>query len=210
LTKQLPAVDLRPQHKTGSQSQVEIPLPAGPGAGVALRPFCLGIPFRLFSLSRSCLLHGMFFVYFLFVVIAKEIVDIVGMSKRLQVACGFFQHFDENEKRQLIEGACVRGMILRGNRDSLAGVYQTIPLGRIAAGAGRQNQAEALFGRQVAVVFSDGVRVHRSLSFLPSSTASKVCKRWSRTLTSMARSRASASVAVRRDLSPAGSSAASS
>src|SRR5262249_35196619 len=108
-----------------------------------------------------------------------------------------------------IEGTRVGGMILRGKSDSLAGVYQAVPLHLIAAGAGRQNQAKAFFRCQLHVVPDQSFRLHRLLSFLASSTASNSSSRCSSSSTPMACSRALANVAVRRDFSPVGSSAAS-
>src|SRR5262249_7388219 len=112
-----------------------------------------------------------------------------------------------DQQGQLVEGVRVGCLVLHGERDAPAGVLQPLLLGLVAAGAGRQDQAEALLGGQAAVVPGDGVRVHHfPLSLRPSSTACSASSRLSSTSPPMARSRASASVAVRRAFSPVGSS----
>src|SRR5262249_40035591 len=76
---------------------------------------------------------------------------------------------------------------------------------------GRENQPEALLRRQAGVVLGNRLRarIHRPSSFLPISTAWRASSRLSSTSTPIARRRASASAAVRRDFSPVGNSAPS-
>src|SRR5262249_48563642 len=89
------------------------------------------------------------------------------------------------------------------------GLGQALRLGVVAAVEGGQQQRQALPGGQLLVVPGEGGGVHRSWSFRPVSTACRASVRLSVTSTPMARNRASARLAVRRDFSAVDSSAAS-
>src|SRR5262249_15725433 len=136
----------------------------------------------------------------------------VGPVEEVEVAGGLFEQLQKDQVGQLVEGARVEGVALHRQRDALAGVRQPRLLGLIATGAGGQDQAEALLGRQAALLPGNVVRVHPFFPFSlrPFSTACSASSRLSSTSTPIARSRASARIAVSRAFSAVGRSAAPS
>src|SRR6266446_3003260 len=123
---------------------------------------------------------------------------------------GLFHQLNEHQHGQLVEGVCIGCMVLHGQVDAVAGPDQPVSLGLVATPTGSQDQLETLFRCKGLVVLDQRWGFHLSLSFRESSTASSACVRLLRSSTTRAPNRASASVAVRRDFSPVGKSAASS
>src|SRR5262249_4417581 len=133
---------------------------------------------------------------------------VVGPVEGFEVHRRLVQQLDEHQQGDLVECVGEWCVVPHGQRDVPADPDQPVLLRLVTAGAGGHDQGEAFGGLKFVVMLGQTLRVH----LVPSrcdSTASSASSRFSRTSTPMARSRTSASVAVNRAFSPAGSSAAS-
>src|SRR5713101_4023683 len=123
---------------------------------------------------------------------------------------GLFQQLNEHQHGQLVEGVRIGCVVLHRQVDTVPGPDQSVSLGLVATPTGSQDQAETLFRRQALVVLGQRGGFHLSLSFRESITASSASIRLLNSSAAKARNKASVSVAVRRDFSVVGKSAASS